>query len=290
MSDYLREIVANFDAAALARVCAMPEAEFGAAYGMTRVAVAQPAPEDFYYFRDNGASVLAVAHLDTVADAGARTARFVNSEAGPVVFSRALDDRLGAYIILELLPRLGLEFDYLLTTGEECGMSTAAYFDAPRQYDWVIEFDRGGNDVVMYQYDDADTRALVEECGADVGQGSFSDIAFLEHLGVKCFNWGTGYQDYHGPRSHAFLADTFEMVEYFVDFYLTNDGVYLAHDAADDGPMWSRRWSGERGSHDCVTCGAIDSVWGGYCTACAYCHDCKSEEGDCMCSIGAAVK
>lgn len=218
-----------FDREALARICEMHEDDFETAFGLDRFQIEQPVPDDFYLFQDNGASILAVAHLDTVGKAHQRTARFVETEAGLVVYSRALDDRLGAYIILDMLPKLGIAVDVLLTVGEESGRSTAAYFDTTKHYDWMIEFDRGGSDVVMYQYDDAATRSLVKECGARPGDGIFSDISYLDHLGIKGFNWGVGYQDYHGPKAHAYLDDTLEMVDYFQEFHDLNVGRHLPH-------------------------------------------------------------
>lgn len=269
-------VTEHFRAAILARICQMPEATFARAFGMTRVSVPQAAPHDFYAYRDNGASVLAVAHLDTVADAATRAAHFVKTEAGTVVYSRALDDRLGAYVILDLLPRLGITCDWLLTTGEEIGQSTAQYFDAPKAYDWIIEFDRGGTDVVMYQYDDDDTRELVIAAGATVGEGSFSDIAYLEHLGVKAFNWGIGYRDYHGARAHAYLADTFAMIERFRAFYAANAGTCLPHVSA---PRTGRNWF----SDDAICTVCFAHVWPteDYCTNCGTCIWC--EQRDCQC-------
>jgi len=219
-----------FDAEALIRICQMREGSFAKAYGMTTVEVDQPAPANYYHFKDNGSDILAVAHLDTVAGRKARTARIVDTEAGPVIHSRALDDRLGAYVILDMLPMLGLTFDWLLTTGEESGLSTAAFFDAPKEYRWIIEFDRGGTDVVMYHYEDPECVQRVRACGARVGRGSFSDISYLDHLGVKAFNWGVGYQDYHGPRAHAYLEDTFEMVDKFLIFHAAFGDVTMPHD------------------------------------------------------------
>src|SRR5215469_11790126 len=100
----------------LARILTMPEGEFGAAFSMETVSVPPPSvsyyrdagPSDYYHFRDNGSSVLAVAHLDTVVRPKNRIPRFSNTERGPMVTSGALDDRLGAYVILCLLPRLGI--------------------------------------------------------------------------------------------------------------------------------------------------------------------------------------
>lgn len=229
----LGEVYDAFSRKALRRVCEADEQAFMDMYDDLQYYSVheQPAPDNFYYFQDNGSNVLAVAHLDTVGHADERACRFVNTEGGLVVFSRALDDRLGAYVILDLLPKLGLNYDILLTVGEESGRSTAAYFDHPdgKTYDYMIEFDRGGTDVVMYQYDDAEVRDLVKASGARVGDGSFSDISYLGHLGIKGFNWGVGYQDYHGPRAHAFLDDTFMMVAKYLRFAEQNEGVYMPH-------------------------------------------------------------
>lgn len=229
-SSNLKRVERAFSREGLARVCAMPEEDFAAAYDMDTYGVDQREPHDFYHFRDNGSNVLAVAHLDTVSDASEREAHFLDTSGGPVVYSRALDDRLGAYIILDLLPELlGHQYDVLLTTGEEMGASTAAFFEPDKDYDWMIEFDRGGTDVVMYQYEDEETCDAVRRVGARVGDGIFSDISYMDHLGCKGWNWGVGYQDYHGPRAHAYLDDTMMMVARFLNFDHHNRGVYYPH-------------------------------------------------------------
>lgn len=235
MSDFMlprfEDVAAAFNRDALADICAMHETDFAATFGLDVVPVDQKAPDNFYCFQDNGSAILGVAHLDTVGLHDERAARFVETEAGEVVFSRALDDRLGAYVLLDLLPQLGIVTNVLLTTGEESGNSTAGFFDADGvEHNWGIEFDRGGTDVVMYQYEDDDLCDRVRASGARVGEGIFSDIGWLEHLEIKCLNWGVGYRDYHGPRAHAFLDDTFEMVSYFLRFHEANAGIYLPHE------------------------------------------------------------
>lgn len=235
MSDYnLERVLHNFDYAQLARVCSMHEQEFAEKFKMEEYVCGEQTKWDdydpFYAFKDNGSSVLAVAHLDTVVDHKRRKATFVDTEDGPVVHSGALDDRLGAYTILMLLPIIGINVDVLLTTGEESGQSTGDCFDPPREYHWMIEFDRGGTDVVLYQYEDEETKQLVRDAGARVGVGIFSDISYMEHLEIKGFNWGVGYQDYHGPRSHAYLIDYWTMIGRYLDFHESNHDVYLPHD------------------------------------------------------------
>lgn len=250
-----------FNRAGLSRICEMPERDFAQAYDMDTYRIEHRETDNFFAYKDNGSNILAVAHLDTVGLAHQRACRFLDTEGGTVVYSRALDDRLGAYIILDLLPALGVTHDILLTVGEESGQSTAEFFDPPKgkRYDWMIEFDRGGTDVVMYQYDDKATRKLVQASGARVGDGIFSDIAYLEHLGIKGFNWGVGYRDYHGPRAHAYLDDTYMMVGNFLRFHQLYAGVSLPHVEKQPWFMSSRfddAWLTE-GAHD------DDTAWDG---------------------------
>lgn len=239
-ADTIDQIHEAFDIDALSRICTMAEDEFSVYCG-DRIMVRQPAPHDYYYFQDNGSDILAVAHLDSCE----QFVRFDSAEtaAGTVIYSGSLDDRLGAYVILELMPKLGITCDILLTTGEELGRSTAAFFEPPhdRQYNWIIQFDRGhqgGNgwggfgDVVMYDFETPEYRRMVQACGVKVGMGSFSDICMLENLGCAAFNWGVGYRDYHGPKSHVWLDDLVTMVEAFVYFWDTHHNDYLPHEIA----------------------------------------------------------
>jgi hypothetical protein len=226
--------------------------------------------------------VLAVAHLDTVVSQKGRAPRFRSTEKGPLITSGALDDRLGAYVILHLLPKLGVTCDWLLTVGEESAASTAEFFKPGKNYDHVIEFDRGGTDVVMYQYEDGPSRRAVQASGAAVGAGSFSDIAYLEHLGVKAFNWGVGYRgDYHSERGYAYLRDTFAMVEKYLRFHAQNAGTAMPH-----APEWKEAVFDDYGDYaDCAICGtsgAIDPATG-YCLACDACADCELAAGECLC-------
>lgn len=182
--------------------------------------------ERFYWYQDNGSDILAVAHLDTVQDD--RTCQITSTASGLLATSGALDDRLGVYVILDLLPKLGIVCDVLLTTDEEIAQSTAEAFEPSKDYNWMIQFDRGGTDVVMYQYETPELCKLVEASGAQVGVGSFSDICLLDHLGCAGFNWGVGYEEYHSTRSHAWLDDTFRMVARFVKFHQANAGTVFA--------------------------------------------------------------
>lgn len=217
-----------FDAAELIRICELPQSEFGEFGTIEDLGYSYGGRKAFYYHADHGSKILAVAHLDSVQDNP--KAHVVYTPAGPVVHSGALDDRLGCYIILNMLGRLGIKTDILLTTNEEVGATTASEFFTEKDYNWMIEFDRMGTDVVMYDYETAEYAAMVERSGAKVGIGSYSDISALQHLGCAGFNWGCGYQQYHTKRSHAFLEDTFAMVARFMRFHELFSDIYLEHD------------------------------------------------------------
>jgi hypothetical protein len=207
-----------FKPKALSRICDLPINAFGQ-YG-DRVVT----PDGLYFYKNRGAKILAVAHLDTVQHPSPLR------QKGDVVWHPCLDDRLGAYLLLEVLPQLGVEFDLLLTEGEEVGRSTAAYFPRQKQYNWMFSFDRAGMDVVLYQYQDQLLERLVEYNDMHVGLGSFSDIAFLEHLGCKGLNFGVGYYDNHSPNAYANLSHTAWMVSRFMEFYRDCKDTEMPHE------------------------------------------------------------
>ncbi len=255
-----------FSAAALRRICVLDD------FSSYAPRVELPGRDRFYHYRDNGSHILGVAHLDTVQRD--RTCRVVRAAGGLLALSGGLDDRLGAYVILDLLPRLGVTLDWLLTTDEERGQSTAAEFASEKAYRWMVSFDRGGTDVVMYDYETPELRTLVSASGARIGVGSFSDICELEHLGCAGFNWGVGYRDYHSKRSHAWLSDTFAMVARFLRFYATNESTHLVHTPRvrwflDDGGF------GSFAPGDCPAC--FGRMLHGYCPECDI--DWLAEEG-----------
>jgi hypothetical protein len=217
----IERVRAAFDPDALVRICALED------FGDYAPRTVLPGRGRYFHHRDNGSDLLAVAHLDSVQrDRGCAV---VDTAGGKLALSGVLDDRLGAYVILDLLPRLGVVADWLLTTDEESGDSTAAEFDTDKRYHWMFQFDRGGTDVVMYDYETEELVRLVESAGAKVGLGSFSDICFLDHLGCAGFNWGVGYRDYHSPRAHAWLEDTFTMVARFLRFHASNATTAFTH-------------------------------------------------------------
>ena len=189
-----------------------------------------------YVHIDRGGSVLAVAHVDVVNNMD--DVNFVTMKGKRVVVSGALDDRLGAYVILDLLPKLGVVCDVLLTDGEEAGASTGADFKTDKQYNWIFSFDRRGTDVVLYAYDCRDLRSKLEAEGLEVGQGSFSDISSMQHLGVKAFNMGTGYHSEHSEWCHADLEDVMVQAHKFARFWRAHKDTKLDHKQVIEPKYW----------------------------------------------------
>lgn len=179
-------------------------------------------------FIDNGSDILGVAHLDATGTYPHFTHVQIGGPQGHEwVFSRWLDDRLGVFLLLDVLPRFA-NFDMLLTTGEETGQSSARFFKPPegRQYRWMFEPDRMGDDVVHYQYNTPQLLAALRQAGfSGLSHGSFTDICHLEHLGVCGFNFGIGYTDNHSDWSRANLSQTLQQSARFLRFYETNQTV-----------------------------------------------------------------
>jgi hypothetical protein len=167
-----------------------------------------------YIYQDNKADVLLVAHLDSVP-----TAPCFQVLDNDVLLAPNLDDRLGAYTILDVLPNY-IEADILLTENEEIGQSTARHFEPSHQYNWIFEFDRRGTDLVMYQYDNSQARALLETMGnGEIGIGSYTDIVDLGYLNTMAINWGIGFYNEHTDQSCMSISAWAKQVEKFLGFY-----------------------------------------------------------------------
>ena len=229
-----------------------------------------------YFFKDVGAHVLAVAHLDTVQSIknfelsrgmpekesfsytsfykdnvwdkkkqkyvpvkkkkAKKKAKKVDKNAPLIVKSSRLDNRLGAYIVCDLLPQLGIYTDVLLTEGEESCSSTAQMFDgneAKRQYNWMFSFDREGRDVVMYQYENKESEEQLEKHALDLGIGSYSDICELDWLECVGFNFGAGNYRSHQASAFAVVKQCYKQVRKFRSFYSEFRDTFMEYDVED---------------------------------------------------------
>jgi len=192
-----------------------------------------------YFYQDNGSSILAVAHMDTVMEANLKWAKFYkNTKSLKLNFKLKkdnvtcinLDDRLGVFVILSMLKERGIVPDYLFTIDEESCASTAENFTTKKKYNWVFEFDRKGEQVVLYHYEDEATKELLISSGYKIEQGTFSDISLLE-LDVKCFNFGVGFHFEHTEKCTASLKTVRKIVDRFERFYIEYKDINLPHDS-----------------------------------------------------------
>lgn len=201
--------------------CSMSADDMARAYG---------ADANKNIFIDNGARVLGVAHRDTVQPFNGMYRK------DNKIFTSTLDDRLGVHTLLHYLPSRGIKMDVLICDDEEIGRSTAQYWKPPagKEYNWIVEFDRTGEDVVCYQYDSVRMRKRLKESGFKVGYGSFSDICYLEDLGVKGFNVGVGYYNYHSKDAYFKIDEYLRQMDRFIKFYKKWHNVKLNHEVTPD--------------------------------------------------------
>lgn len=183
-----------------------------------------------HMFFDRGGDVLAVAHMDSYGE-DMYHFELVDFSGDERVYCANLDDRIGAYVILDLLNNsYGLNYDILLTWGEETGNSSARNFETAKQYNWIFEFDRTGTDAVMYEFENNEMKELVNAYGWKVGIGSFTDICYLEGLECKGFNFGSGYHDYHGKYAYAKLRELAWSIKNFLTFFEDQKENFMEHE------------------------------------------------------------
>jgi hypothetical protein len=193
-----------------------------------------------------GAPVLAVVHMDFVPVAhkwgfDAKRGR---------VYTPRLDDRMGLFVLLDVLPSLGIHVDLLLTDSEEVGRSTARYFTdelgacgllEAHPYNWCVQFDRRGDDVVLYDYEASTAwEGALAGHGFRIGCGSFSDISSLTDLGVCAVNIGCGYHHEHSTRCYGDISELARNVALFESFYRDNAGKRFAFTEAMRDKYYSR--------------------------------------------------
>lgn len=182
-----------------------------------------------YFFKDNGSDILAVFHADISSLVKATHFTPAKMAHDTWYFCPTMDDRAGGYAILYHLPRLGLTYDILITTGEEQGDSSAKWFVPPRRYNWAFSCDRRGTDVVMYQYHNYDSELRLKREGWTVGTGSYSDIRELESLRCKAFNFGVGYHDEHTLNCYLSEKEFLTNMLKLKNFYIANCDQRLVH-------------------------------------------------------------
>lgn len=92
-----------------------------------------------------------------------------------------------------------------------------------KKYNWIVEFDRKGEDVVFYKYKNTQMeKSLIEAVQFKKGEGTSSDISRLQPLGVACFNVGIGYYNEHYANCWADLVVFERQLGRFKEFYRIN--------------------------------------------------------------------
>lgn len=228
----IEKVRAAFSIDELRKACANTEAEWFAYYkkNVPMEYFSTPAGE-YIYRRRKGCPILFVAHLDSVQ--GGRTVDDQREENGRI-YCPVLDDRLGVYTALFLMPKLGIKADLLLCDKEERGASTAkvfAYQGNATPYKWIAEFDRKGEDVVTYGFTSTEWVAKLKE-RFDYGHGSFSDVAALTHLGCSGVNIGVGYYDYHAANAYFDFEMYLRQMARFVEFWEEHKDTHFEHKPA----------------------------------------------------------
>ena len=217
-----------------------------------------------YAYVDNGADVLAIAHLDTVQPLSG-----ITSIQGDIIHAIGLDDRLGAYGITHCLP---FAVDLLYTDHEEIGESTAEYFTPRKEYRYIIEIDRCGVDCVTYGRDNPRFLDGLRAVGFELGVGSFTDLCFLDSPACMV-NVGTGYYRPHAKDSFFSLSEFQAGIDRITRFnQLSKRAHYVA--SRDISPRVRWTWSTMDDTADnayyCCICGCecVCTVESPFCSDC----------------------
>ncbi len=165
-------------------------------------------PEKYRIFIDRGSDILFVAHLDTVL-----TPKYVK-RTKKNIWAAGLDDRLGCAVATVLGEEL--EADVLLCDHEESGKSTASHHDL-KEYNWIAEFDREGDDVVTYDLDSVEFLQAIEKYW-QLGWGSFSDVCVM-NTSSCCMNVGIGTKYSHSKNSYVSKKQLRNQIEAFMKFH-----------------------------------------------------------------------
>jgi len=160
-------------------------------------------------FFNNQSDILFIAHLDTVLPP-----KFYKKNKKRI-YAAGLDDRLGCLTAFNLSTEL--KTDLLLTDLEESAKTTARFHDY-KDYNWIVEFDRAGKDVVTYDMDSVEFRDALKAYWK-IGWGSFSDITSLIDIDTCCMNLGLGTKKSHSKDSFVCLKTFKKQIALFKQFY-----------------------------------------------------------------------
>jgi len=226
----------------LRKICSMKPTALAEKYGLQEVETVRGK----YWFQDNGADILAVAHVDSALPF--LHYQVLRLRPDTFIYCPTLDDRLGAYIILDWLPQAGVKIDILLTDNEEKGISTGLYFKPVdgKKYNWMFMFDREGTTVATYDYgDDAVFKRALTNHDFAVLRGTYSCIADMDELGCRGLNIGAGYHQQHTNFCYASRSELIKNLRRFLNFYKAYRSVAFPYEPPNSYYNYSPSKQGE---------------------------------------------
>ena len=213
-------------------------------------------------FIDNNADILLVCHLDTICSPRVK-------EKDGVLYGAGFDDRIGLYAAEKLI-EMGMNADILACDLEESANSTAQWHDC-KEYNWIVELDRAGDDVVTYDLSCLDLDDKISKYWK-IGIGAFSDICYLD-TDSACFNLGIGYKYAHSEKSECDMKILQKQLDKLMLFYHENKDISYKQEYEN---QWKTRHD-YYSSDLCEICGYDygENVYGT--TICKACFDTMME-------------
>ncbi len=219
-------------------------------------------------FMDRGSLILFVVHIDTIQKPKYVRKRSTKSGKLKRIYAQGLDDRLGCMIAFQLSEELGT--DLLICDNEEKCRSTGQFHEL-KDYNWIVEFDREGKDVVTYDLDcDGFRKALSEHW--EIGFGSYSDILQLQTQAC-CMNVGLGHHFSHSKDSYVDVKVMHKQIAKFKQFYKEYKDVKFERDyhTEYDYERYSEQYYADKWGV-CELCGKIGNATTVY--TYTICEDC----------------
>lgn len=207
-------------------------------------------------FMDRGSLVLFVVHIDTVQKPKFVRNRKTKSGKLKRIYAQGLDDRLGCMIAFQLSEELNA--DLLICDNEEKCRSTGQFHEL-KDYNWIVEFDREGKDVVTYDMDCDKFRNALSDYWK-IGFGSYSDIMNLQ-IQACCMNLGLGHHFGHSKDSYVDVKVFHQQIAKFKSFYHKYKDVAFTRDyhEAYGFDSYSRQYYADKYG-ECELCGGIANV------------------------------
>lgn len=189
-----------------------------------------------YIMAEGEIPICLIAHMDTVGDNHAyppdMTLYDPDQDIFHVVSGCTLDDRLGIYIILNILS-VGYKPSIIFTDLEECGGIGAKelvkkFPICPFKINFMIELDRQGyNDAVYYTCGNKEFQEYINSFGFETQIGTFTDCLVIgEAWDIAAVNLSCGYNWEHTIYEYAHMTWAEETENKVIEI-LSQDYTYL---------------------------------------------------------------